>query len=365
MSQSYSLKEASAILGIPAPSLRRQMSEGQFTGFQEHIRPGSIKTEWRITQETLDYLRGKLGRPAYEEIINDWVIALRSGQFSGKPYKAKTIETNLFHMGKYWQWLNSQPDILHVTPDNLRKALASCPMTDGNDHYSMRINTYKAVRCLAKFMATKGLTALEIWDSTRNFKPRPSVQPKRHIVREDDIRKLLEFNDCWRAGRSEHNVRTLRMLLFLYGFAGLRKFEAIQLKLSDIDLKNGELYVINGKGGRTDSIPFWPELEREIRRYLEYRNTLPGVHFLLNEKLEPFKSNAIDCMFQRLKQMTGIHVTAHPLRRYCATMMDERRVPRGQIQQFMRHKDPRTTAIYINSDKRALHRIVREYGKPK
>ena len=78
------------------------------------------------------------------------------------------------------------------------------------------------------------------------------------VLSPDEVQRLI-------AGAKNLYHRTL--LLTLYG-AGLRRSEACQLKVRDIDSQRMVLRVEQGKGGRDREIPLSPTLLAALRRVL-------------------------------------------------------------------------------------------------
>ena len=66
----------------------------------------------------------------------------------------------------------------------------------------------------------------------------------------------------------ELGLRDRAMLETLYS-TGIRRAELINLKLYDIDLKNGSLLVRQGKGGKDRYVPLGSRAIHWIRRYRE------------------------------------------------------------------------------------------------
>ena len=101
--------------------------------------------------------------------------------------------------------------------------------------------------------------------------------PKRRlrlpvVLRPDEVQRLV-------AGAKNLYHRTL--LLTLYG-AGLRRSEACQLKVRDIDSHRMVLRVEQGKGGRDREIPLSPTLLAALRQYSRWMRPttylFPGTH---------------------------------------------------------------------------------------
>ena len=92
------------------------------------------------------------------------------------------------------------------------------------------------------------------------------------VLSPDEVQRLI-------AGAKNLYHRTL--LLTLYG-AGLRRSEACQLKVRDIDSQRMVLRVEQGKGGRDREIPLSPTLLAALREYYRWMRPrtylFPGTH---------------------------------------------------------------------------------------
>jgi integrase/recombinase XerD len=107
------------------------------------------------------------------------------------------------------------------------------------------------------------------------------------------------------------NVWDKAVILFMVD-SGLRRSEFIHLNWSDIDMQSGLVRVNQGKKDRSTVIGATTR-----RALLAYRKTLTdrdGTLFQTDEGTR-FTPGGFIRTFQRLTKATGIHVTAHALRR--------------------------------------------------
>ena len=102
--------------------------------------------------------------------------------------------------------------------------------------------------------------------------PRLEKKLPRKLTKQEALR-LLEV-----AYNYPHRHAYLRFrnhaLLATFMFAGLRKQELINLKLSDVDLENRSIFVRQGKGAKDRVIPMNQTLAEILARYLQERRRL-------------------------------------------------------------------------------------------
>ncbi len=104
-----------------------------------------------------------------------------------------------------------------------------------------------------------------------------------NFVADKDIKTLfdhVEFPDTWKG-------QTERLIMQLFYQTGIRLSEAIGLKESGINFSNSTIKVL-GKGSKERIIPLNPELQKEIREYIEKKKTefsdLVGDTLLITKK---------------------------------------------------------------------------------
>ncbi len=132
----------------------------------------------------------------------------------------------------------------------------------------------------------------------------PKLEKKRlPVLTVEQLRQILTA--C--------NVRDKAVILFMVD-SGLRRSEVIRLNWTDIDIQSGLVKVRQGKGKKDRSAVIGATTRRAL---LAYRKTLAdrdGTLFQTDEGTR-FTPGGFIRIFQRLTKRTGIHVTAHALRR--------------------------------------------------
>jgi integrase/recombinase XerD len=95
-----------------------------------------------------------------------------------------------------------------------------------------------------------------------------------HFLSPNDIRQLLAL--CAELKRPVFRAALYRALLLILYCTGLRFGEALRLRLRDVDVRSGVLFVETFKG-RARWVPFHRSLSRELQQYIALRMThAPG-----------------------------------------------------------------------------------------
>jgi integrase len=116
-------------------------------------------------------------------------------------------------------------------------------------------------RKFAEYLQTLGFTAFvpEYLGYTDNYVP--------YIFSEHEINDIFQLVDKYKATNNKlTHVQFPMLLRILYG-CGLRLGEALQLKLSDVDLANGIIYIWKGKNHISRLVPVDETLASILRAY--------------------------------------------------------------------------------------------------
>jgi integrase/recombinase XerD len=179
------------------------------------------------------------------------------------------------------------------------------------------------------------------------FEPPKRALPK-DILTEDEARMLLDAPDI----KTAEGVKHRAILEILYG-SGLRKSELRGLRLSDLDLDNGYLFV-SGKGAKDRLVPITKLAARFIKDYISrerskfFKRKPLEDHIFLSYDGKLLSIDGIGKMIRRYVKEAGIkkNVTTHVLRHTCATHLLARGAALRYVQELLGHSDISTTEIY-------------------
>ncbi len=257
-----------------------------------------------------------------------------------RDYAPSTIRSYVQIVGAFREYAGTRLD--RITPADLRRyhlfLLEQRRLTPG---------TVVTQICALRFFCRYVLHRHDV----REDLPYPKQRLRLPVVLSpDEVQRLI-------AGAKNLYHRTL--LLTLYG-AGLRRSEACQLKVRDIDSRRMVLRVEQGKGGRDREIPLSPTLLTSLREY--YRWMRPQIYLFPGTRNgwradAPITTKVIWEAVRLAARKAGIdkRVTPHTLRHSYATHLLESGADLRTIQLLLGHADLSHTTVYLHLSRRHLH----------
>lgn len=147
-------------------------------------------------------------------------------------------------------------------------------------------------------------------------------------------------------------------------FAGLRKQEVLNLKLTDVDLDNLTLFVRQGKGAKDRVVPITYPLAHSMKRYLverrRFRKTCPEFFTSSNRNLG-FTTKGLNNLTRQIRVASGIVFSVHKLRHTFATLMLEGGCDIYSLSRMMGHSDLKTTTIYFSASAEHLRSQISKH----
>jgi len=165
-------------------------------------------------------------------------------------------------------------------------------------------------------------------------------RPREHLA-PTEIEKLMQAAKS--IGR--HKIRDATMILMAYRH-GLRVSELISLKWSQIDLKQGLIYINRHKNGLSTHHPLYgPELRslRQLKR--EYPDT---DYIFMTERKAPITSSTFRKMLSRAGKRAKLDLSVHPhmLRHSTGFKLANDGRDTRSIQHYIGHKNIQHTVRY-------------------
>jgi len=290
-----------------------------------------LEALWALTEAYL-LLKGKRGRRVSQHTLRNYRRGLV--QFlvwaGEKEVKLLTPRPN---MGEsYVRWLEQG-----YVPDNSRSRVRQegrLQRSTVQTHLSSVRNLYAALRWAG---ATESTPFADV-------RPSPDGIPK-HLKRKaysDEAVELLISQ-----AEADKDLEAL-VIVLLAAHSGLRNFEIGTLRRSDLhlDVPTEEVpyAVVTGKGDRREEVELSRRTEDALRRYLAY---LPYGELLLPHTTSAHLSRKLRALAAR----AGVEYKdrqLHGLRHSAGTRTYMQAGDLGAVQQKLRHKDPSSSAIYID-----------------
>jgi len=325
-------------------------------------QPDSVGTADISRQE--DHTSETFSTMHYADAKRAYLLHIRE-QIANGHMRDTTHTTYQSWLNRYERWLdtNNYPtpsigDALVTSP--IRRWLTELRVVHGNSNTTISA-AWGAINELCKFLVSDKVMRRNPMDHVD--RPRKS-KPTQKVAHEDDIEKLLQ------AAERQIKPRDATMSMALVAtmlYTGLRAFEIVQMRISDVDLRAHTLQVPNGKGGTSEIMYPAPEFFDSIRAWLSERDKIGCQHDSLwaQDRRRGISDDWLRSHIHDLQIRAGIDpespLTPHAIRRSFARRLDRNGASLLTIQKALRHADPRTTHIYLRADDKDA-RALASYG---
>jgi len=282
-----------------------------------------------------------------QELLQEHLSVLHARGYS--PY---TVRNRLVHIRLFFRWCTKQ-HITSITQINL--AILERYQSDiANSDHPLSIISQQArlvpLRVWFGWMQKAG----HIRDNPaeRLQLPRLGRQLPRNILSATEVERIMRQPSTRRAV----GLRDRAILELLYS-TGIRRLELMRLRLPDLHLSRGLIFVHEGKGRRDRYVPIGRRAVRWVRRYLH--ESRPRLARCEDEQTVFLSAQGRQISRDQLTWTVRKHVTnaklgksgaCHLFRHTMATLMHENGADIRVIQQILGHADIKTTQIHSGSN---------------
>ena len=167
---------------------------------------------------------------------------------------------------------------------------------------------------------------------------------KKNFLTESEVKRFLDA-----ARRGRHGVRDYLMVLLTYRH-GLRVSELIDIRLADLDLDSGRIYVRRCKGSLSTTQPLDGDELRAIRAYLRERSQPNSPYLFLGER-GPLTRQAVNYLLKETGRRAGLGNGVHPhmLRHSTGYYLANKGYDTRLIQDYLGHKNITHTVKYTRT----------------
>lgn len=172
-----------------------------------------------------------------------------------------------------------------------------------------------------------------------------SQQHRKHLTRGEVGRLLLQAA----AGRAPERDTCLIWMGFIHG---CRVSELTGLRLADLDMDDGCLYISRLKNGLSTTHPLEATEKRLLQRWLEKRQFCRNLDdqdwLFLSQKGYRLSRQRIFRMLREYGRRAGLEVEAHPhmLRHACGYALADNGADTRVIQDYLGHRNIQHTVLY-------------------
>lgn len=197
---------------------------------------------------------------------------------------------------------------------------------------------------------------------------------KKKIVRENPLEDFerVKVPDSERVYLSKEEIEViineiqhpiLRYFVMTMAYTGLRVNECINLTLEDVQLEDGYVQVIEGKGGKNRTVPINNHLKQQLSEYLKYyRPKTDSLYFFALKKTGTVSTASVNKVLNEACKNANItkHVTSHILRHSFASYLVKKDTHVAVIQRLLGHSSVKTTSVYLHVQQDDLKAAVEQ-----
>jgi integrase/recombinase XerD len=187
--------------------------------------------------------------------------------------------------------------------------------------------------------------------------PMGSLQFKRPQSRPREILSIKEINELFKVTKTQLE----RAILSVFYGCGLRRTEAENLNVKDVDFSSGLLYVRQGKGSKRRAVPMSAAVAKTISIYIkgEWKIYSKSEALFNHQYNERIPGNYLNIIVKRLVKRAGIkkQISLHSLRHSIATHLLQNGLSVDYVRAFLGHKHLESTQVYTKISKHQLFEI--------
>ena len=244
-------------------------------------------------------------------------------------YSPKTIKNYIGHVSNFAKFYNKSPKFLGEK--EILEYLHYCIMVK-----KLSEGTVNYINASLKFFYTKTLNRFWNMDKIPRVKEAKKLPA---ILSPQEVKSIFDATE---------NLKHRTILMTVYS-AGLRVSEVCNLKITDIDSKNMQILIRQGKG-KKDRYSLLSKANLEILR--EYWKRYQPKEYLFSGKgrTDAITPRSVQKMLEKSIQKTRItkNATVHTLRHSFATHLLDAGTDICYIQRLLGHTRITTTTIYLH-----------------
>ena len=276
----------------------------------------------------------------FDDVLHAFLLSLQlEAQLS--PHTVAAYRRDLIHFAR---WLDGA-DPLEVSRERI-EAYLQARLATGKPSSAAR--ALSALKRFYRFAVHQGACAS---NPTHLIKTPRQTRKLPRSLSEQDVEALLHAPDT----RTPLGLRDRAMLETLYA-TGLRVSELVRLQVDQVNLHQGVVLVVAGKGRKDRIVPLGEEAAWWIGRYL--RDARPQLlaerlsdALLISRQGRPMTRQTVWHRIKHLALQAGIspdHLSPHTLRHAFATHLVSHGADLRTVQMLLGHANLSTTEIYTH-----------------
>lgn len=211
---------------------------------------------------------------------------------------------------------------------------------ESNNTYALR---YTTIRQFCIYLINNKYENIYYSDEY-NIKYKKDFIP--HIYTEDEIKKIFEL--------STNVDLTFEVIIKLLYSTGLRISEVLNIEIDNVNLKNNQIYIINGKNNVSRIIVMSDSMSDKLKEYINSK-TYFDTKYLFSSKGNKYGYNKFKYNYKKILSNLNINARIHDLRHTFAVNALNQMVEKGYdvytslplLSQYMGHRRIESTEYYL------------------
>lgn len=289
----------------------------------------------------MDSYKGAGAKLSWDEAVDIYLRAKRAETSSGR-----TVQYEQDNLNSYKKIMIEQeivPSVEDVTVEAIRKHFVMYMAETKGYALNTINNRIKTLKRLFTFLQREGWI---VKNPTTLLKTRSGQQATIYSLTEEQILTLLaQPNKNTFTGFRDH---TMLMLML---DTGIRLGEIIQLKVSQLDLKQCFLLGVIGKSRRPRDVPFSDEARKGLMKYLQIRGSVSSDFVFVTidgERLKIRTVQEIISNYGEKANIQGVRVSPHTLRHTFAKLYIFNGGDPYSLQEILGHTTQDMVKRYVN-----------------
>ena len=170
-----------------------------------------------------------------------------------------------------------------------------------------------------------------------------SAKEKRlpYVPTEEEINRY--YQTVWKSRNMQHVVMIKTLL-----YTGVRVSELVNIRISDIDLDNCQIKVVQGKGKKDRIVPFPNSFKEILAVHIENIKKNNAKYLFESSWKKPYSDRGIRKILMKYTKEAGIDhsISPHKLRHFLFSWMKKKGVDDALIQPYSGHESRQSLEIY-------------------
>lgn len=171
-----------------------------------------------------------------------------------------------------------------------------------------------------------------------NMKPTKGARKLPRLLTEAQLRAFYEAID--KADDTKHQI-----LLRLLFYTAIRVAELCAIKVADVDVAAGKIFIDDGKGSKDRYVLFPADFRLVLKAYIESRRG-EGQYLFESSHKRHYSTGRIRQIVREYAAAAGIKAHPHLLRHGCLTFLTREKLTDAQIQLISGHASKKSLERY-------------------